>query len=553
MSSLVGVVTLFGVDFNPQDLFDGAVTGLVYGFLAIGVILLYRASGVVNFAYGATGTLAAVLVAKMVIDWNWPYVPALLVGVAASAAVAGAIEMTVVRRLFDSARITLFVATIGAAQLVTVLSINVPRVEGVGTPFPTPLRGTWQLGDDITVHAPQVMALVAIPLVAFGLGWFLNRTIWGIAITATAANPDASRLAGLSTRRVSTLVWVLAGALAAVTTVLAVPLRSTPVNNLAAGSGIQLLVIALAVALLARMRSLVLAVVAGVVVGMLERVVFYNWANQSGLIEFVLFGIVLGAVLFAHRGASGGDGGAWALSSRVAPLPDRLRSHLLVRRMPWVPALLALAVAVVVPLMIDTNARYFLYSRMALIAIVVVSVTILTGWAGQLSLAQFALAGLGAMTMAGADLHLNLQFLPAVLFAVAVCAAAAVVMGIPSFRVRGMYLAIVTLAFANAAYAWLFHQRIFNGGRDASRYEPDHLRIGSLDLSDRRTLLPRLPRRAGDDRAHGQPAAPLGCGSGPRGGAGQRAVGGGVHHRPPGDEAVGLRPRRRAGGVRGRA
>ena len=60
-------------------------------------------------------------------------------------------------------------------------------------------------------------------------------------------------------------------------------------------------------------------------------------------------------------------------------------------------------------------------------------------------------------------------------------------MGIPSFRVRGMYLAIVTLAFANAAYAWLFHQRIFNAGRDASRYEPDHLRIGSLDLSDRRT------------------------------------------------------------------
>ena len=190
------------------------------------------------------------------------------------------------------------------------------------------------------------------------------------------------------------------------------------------------------------------------------------------------------------------DGGAWALSSRVAPLPDRLRSNLLVRRMPWVPALLALAVAVVFPLMIDTNARYFLYSRMALIAIIVVSVTILTGWAGQLSLAQFALAGLGAMTMAGADLHLNLQFLPAVAFAVAVCAAAAVVMGIPSLRVRGMYLAIVTLAFANAAYAWLFHQRIFNGGRDASRYEPDHLRIGSLDLSDRVVE----PARGNDER-----------------------------------------------------
>ena len=232
---------------------------------------------------------------------------------------------------------------------------------------------------------------------------------------------------------------------------------------------------------------MLVAVVAGVVIGVVERIVFYNWADQAGLMECVLFGVVIVGVLIARRGAAGGDG-AWALSGRVAPLPDRLRSHVLVRRLPWVPALVAIVVAVVVPLAIDTNGKYFLYSRMSIIAIVVVSVTILTGWAGQLSLAQFALAGLGAMTMAGADLHLNLQFLPALVLSVAVCVVAAVVMGIPSFRVRGMYLAIVTLAFANAAYAWLFQQRIFNGGRDASRYEPTHLRIGSLDLSDRRTF-----------------------------------------------------------------
>ena len=486
--STLAVITLAGIDLNPQDLFDGAVTGLIYGFLAIGIILVYRASGVVNFAYGATGSLAAVLVAKMVIDWNWPYVPALAVGVAASALAACAIELTVVRRLFNSARITLFVATIGAAQVVTVLVINVPRVNGFGDAFPTPFSGSWQLMSDVTIDAAQVAALVTIPLVAIGLGWFLNRTIWGIAVTATAANPDASRLAGLSPRRVSTLVWVLAGALAGLTTVLAAPLRSTPVANLAAASGIQLLVIALAVALLARMRSLVAAVVAGVVVGVVERVVFYNWSNQAGLMESVLFGVVLVGVLVARRGSAREDGGSWSLSARVAPLPDRLRSHFVVRRMAWVPALVALTLAVVVPLSIDTNAKYFLYSRMALIAIIVVSVTILTGWAGQLSLAQFALAGLGAMTMAGADLHLNLQFLPALSLAVVVCLVAAVIMGIPSFRVRGMYLAIVTLAFANAAYAWLFHQRIFNGGRDAARYEPTHLHIGSLDLSDRRAF-----------------------------------------------------------------
>ena len=260
----VGVVTLVGIDLNPQDLFDGAVTGLVYGFLAIGVILLYRASGIVNFAYGAIGSLAAVLVAKLCLDWGWPYAPAFLVGVAASALISGAIEMTVVRRLFDAARITLFVATIGVAQLVLVLVINVPRVEGFGAAFPTPFTGTWQLSGGITLYASQVVALVVIPLVAVGLGWFLNRSIWGIAITATAANPDASRLAGLSPRRVSTLVWVLVGALAGLTSVLAAPLRSTPVSNLAPTGGVQLLVIALAVALLARMRSMLVAVVAGV-------------------------------------------------------------------------------------------------------------------------------------------------------------------------------------------------------------------------------------------------------------------------------------------------
>ena len=130
--------------------------------------------------------------------------------------------------------------------------------------------------------------------------------------------------------------------------------------------------------------------------------------------------------------------------------------------------------AVVVPLAIDTNAKYFLYSRMSIIAIVVVSVTILTGWAGQLSLAQFALAGPGRHDH-GRRRPPPQPAVPARAgaLAIAVCVVAAVIMGIPSFRVRGMYLAIVTLAFANAAYAWLFHQRIFNGGRDAARYEPD--------------------------------------------------------------------------------
>jgi ABC-type branched-subunit amino acid transport system ATPase component/ABC-type branched-subunit amino acid transport system permease subunit len=474
------------ISITSQVVFDGAVTGLIYGFLAIGLILVYRASGIVNFAYGAIGSLAAVLVAKMALDWNWPLVPAVAVGVAASALTSAAIEMTVVRRLAKASRVTLFVATIGAAQVVMVMVINVPSVEGLSRPFPAALSGSWQVGG-ITIQGAQLVALVVTPVLALGLAWFLKRSLWGIAITAMASNEDATRLAGLSTRRVSTLVWLLAGGLTGLTAVLAAPLRSTPVEGLAQGSGVQLLVIALAVALLARMSSLTMAVAAGVLVGIVERVVFYNWAGKPGLMDLLLFGVVLVGVLVAHGASGGREAGGWSLSARVAPLPDRLRSRFLLRRLSWGPALVGLVVAVAVPLAIDTNARYFLFSRMALIAVVVISVTILTGWAGQLSLAQFALAGLGAMTMAGADAQLNLQFLPALGLAVAVCVVAAVAMGLPSFRVRGMYLAIVTLAFANAAYAWFFYQGIFTDGRASARYQPSHLRIGSLDLSSRRT------------------------------------------------------------------
>ena len=134
---LVGVVTLLGVDFNPQDLFDGAVTGLVYGFLAIGVILLYRASGDRQLrlrrhrvprrgARGQDGHRLELAVRPRARSSGWR----------PRRRSPGAIEMTVVRRLFDSARITLFVATIGVAQLVTVLVINVPRVEGFGAAVP---------------------------------------------------------------------------------------------------------------------------------------------------------------------------------------------------------------------------------------------------------------------------------------------------------------------------------------------------------------------------------------------------------------------------------
>ena len=199
----------------------------------------------------------------------------------------------------------------------------------------------------------------------------------------------------------STLVWVLAGALAGITTVLAAPLRSTPVSHLAQSQRHP------APRHRARRRPARPHALdargrrgrRGRRHGRADRLLQLGRTSPGS--SSSCCSASCSAACSSPTGAPPAADGAWSLSGRVAPLPDRLRSHVLVRRLPWVPAVIALVLAVVVPLAIDTNAKYFLYSRMSIIAIVVVSVTILTGWAGQLSLAQFALAGLGAMTMAG--------------------------------------------------------------------------------------------------------------------------------------------------------
>ncbi len=214
--------------------------------------------------------------------------------------------------------------------------------------------------------------------------------------------------------------------------------------------------------------------------------IFFNWPTSSGLVELVQFAVVLAVVLLGAGGTVGERDG-WSFSGRVDVLSEQMRRHRIVRGLSGGTALAALAAGIAVPLALNTSADYFTYTRTALIAIVVVSMTILTGWGGQLSLAQFAFTGLGAMTMAAADTHLRLQFFPALVLAVAVSVAIALLVGIPAFRLRGMQLAIVTLVLGVAAYTWAFNQRVFNNGRPSARYEPSSLDLGWIDLRERRT------------------------------------------------------------------
>ena len=103
---------------SPEILAIGAITGLIYALLAAGLVLVYRSTGVINFAYGELGALCAAVLAKLV-DQGWPFWPSLVVVVALGAVLGGLIELVIVRRLSSSPRLVLLVATIGVGQLLS--------------------------------------------------------------------------------------------------------------------------------------------------------------------------------------------------------------------------------------------------------------------------------------------------------------------------------------------------------------------------------------------------------------------------------------------------
>lgn len=437
-----------GWSLSPQTLVTGAITGLAYALLASGLMLVYRATKVINFAQGQMGAFGAALLAKAVLDWSWFYAIALAAVLVVGGLVGAVVELGIVRRLFDAPRLVLLVATIGVSQLLLVAEALLPDVDASARRYPTPFDVRLDIGD-VHLNGAHLFLIVVAPLAIAGLGWFLTRTWYGVAIRASADNRDRAELTGISTRRISTLVWVIAGVLSTLTAVLLNPVRGTIVGLPDQALGPGLLLRALTAALVGGLVSLRWTVIGGIAIGVIEAIMFANIANP-GAVDLFLLAVVLLLVL-RRRGAADDDA-RWALSPPVAPVPAT--SSWWARRLPAIGALVALAIGIALPLVFTTSARAFLFSTMLLYALVGLSVSVLTGWAGQLSLGQFAFVGLGAM-LCGALHRSGMPFAVAVLYATAAGVLASLLVGFPALRVRGLFLAVTTLAFAVAARSWI--------------------------------------------------------------------------------------------------
>ena len=379
--------------FPLQTVVTGAVTGVTYGVMAAGIVLIYRSSKVINFAMAEMGGFGAAVLSRMVINWHVNYWVSFVACVLIGAAVGAAIELTVVRRLFSAPRVVLMIATIGVAELLLYFQGILP-IPTMVTGYPTPIASSWQIGS-VVIQGQEILVLVVVGVLYAALWLFLGHTKYGLAIGASAANPNAARLAGINVRLTSTLVWTVAGTLTTIATILSAPLVTTTSTD-TFSLGPTLLIRALAAALIARMVSIPIALVSGVAIGVGEALIYFNWPNQQGLLDLVLLGVILLTLIpLARKGVLSGAQSGWSFAPRVRPLPGVLHDWWVARRLPQMAVGVAIVAAVLLPFVLGEPSQQFLFSQVFIYAIAALSVTMLTGWAGQLSLGQFALVGLG--------------------------------------------------------------------------------------------------------------------------------------------------------------
>ena len=432
--------------------FGVVVLGLVIGGLtsltAMGLVLVYRSSRIVNFAQAEIGGLAAAVAVVMVVGWKLPYLVALPVGLAASLATGWLIDATVVRRFFTAPRLILTVATIGLAQILAAMQISLPHAFAhlkTTTTFTTPFTFTFRIGP-LIFNGNDVVAMCAVPVLLVGLGWFFSRSDTGVAVRAAADSNERALLLGIPVRRLSRVTWMLAAALSGIGSMLTAPVLGP---NLGTPAGAIRLLAPLAAAVVGRMESLPVTVAAALGIGVFQQAVFWNYPRSS-TVDVALFGVVLAALLFQRRRISrvdGSDLGGYVAVKEVRPIPTVLRALPEVkwtRVGGWV-ALALLAVAMPATL---SPPHLILASYIAIYGLIAVSLVVLTGWAGQISLGQFAFVGVGAATTSALLVHAHTDFFLALLIAAAAAAIAAVLVGIPALRIPGLFLAVTTLAFA---------------------------------------------------------------------------------------------------------
>ncbi|MGD9701263.1 MAG: ATP-binding cassette domain-containing protein [Acidimicrobiia bacterium] len=430
----------------------GLGAGATYALFAQGAVLIYRGSGLVNFAQGSIGMLSAYIgFVELKVRHGWATLPALITGVVAAVVVSLAFQAIVLRALRRAAAIVRVISTIGLLGLLQAVaekrwgSAN----QAISQYLP---HEVFDVGG-VKIQEERLYLVAVSVAVTVGLWAWTRYTRVGLAINASAQNERAVQTLGWSPDRLSALTWGLGGGLAGLAAVLVAPLTGLSISTFT----LVVTVAGLGAALLGGFHSFPMTFVGGLVIGLSESLAtrykgdieeFFHQSQITGLNRAPAFLVILLVLVVRGRG-----------------LP--LRSHV-AERLPKLGTgqinLRGLAVAVLVflgllfGLMGDSWAQASYVSLTA--GIMILSIVVVTGFAGQISLGQWALAGIGAL-IAGKFVRADVPAEIAIVLGVVLTIPVGLLFALPALRTRGVNLAVVTLGlgyavsevvFANASY-----------------------------------------------------------------------------------------------------
>ncbi|MFN8017650.1 MAG: ABC transporter permease [Acidimicrobiales bacterium] len=459
----IGIVALqlvvFPTGIGPWTL--GVIVGLLSALVALGLALVYRANRVLNFAQADLGTVPTTLAVGLIAVSGLPYLLGAVLGLGAAILLGAVVELFIIRRFFRAPRLLLTVATIGLSQLLIVCGLLMPRLwhRDIFTDqgLPQPFTAEVHVGTQV-LRGASLLALVVAPLLLGLLAAFLRGTDVGVAVRASAERSDRAALLGIPVRRLQTLVWVIAAVLSYV----GVFLRVSMFGFSAASSlSLSALAFALAAMVLGRMDHLPAIAATAVALGVLEQGVYAHHPKDTEYVYVVLFAVLLVALLLRRGSTRRADVDAvssWSAAAEVRPVPPELRSLAPVRLAHVAALLWPVAAILALPLILSPSQEYKAATVLAF-ALVALSVVVLTGWAGQVSLGQMSFVAVGAVAgaLCTATWHLDLSL--GIIIAGLAGAAVAVVVGLPALRFSGLILAVTTLAFSLACSNVLLNRK----------------------------------------------------------------------------------------------
>ena len=449
----------------------GLGPGALIGGIALAIVLNYRGSGVINIGAGVLALVGAYVFYGLRtggylflghLDLGGPMatLPAFALTLVVSALVGVVFDIGVLRKLRNAAPLAKLVASLGLFLVVQAIVVLRFGGNGQGAPAVLPNSDTVDLFG-VNIPSDRFMLAGIVVFAAIVLTVVYRWTRFGLATRAAAENEATAVLAGLSPSRLSLVNTVLASVLAGALGVVVAPLTQLdPVTIPTA------VVPALAAALLARFTSFSIAAVAGILMGSIQSVVLYlqtqSWFPRAGgvtlpgVTELIYFVIVV--VVMFWRGAS--------LPERGTLTEQRLPDAPVARRRA-VPALVLGAVGVVAFMTLPFDFRQALIVSL-IGSLVCLSLVVTTGFVGQVSLVQLGLAGVGGYSVSKLAAHAGIGFPIGPVFGALIATLCGLVAAVSALRVRGVNLAIVTIAAAVALEHFVFANTSWGGGVNGS-------------------------------------------------------------------------------------